>query len=261
MTDTVTVTLGGIAFEGFELPEAMPFGGEQMLAIHKLIGGERVIDAMGRDDAAIEWTARFIGSDAVSRANAIDAIRVGGAAASLTWSSFSKTVVVRAFRPIYRAENWLDYSITCEVVKDDASPTAGAETPSLDSQISQDVATVSALASDVQTAVSVLNTLTAIAANPLGAAVGLIGSALDLSAAASGLLETAAESVLTNSPSFATVADAVGAAASAIGAPASLTALIGTMSAAVTAVTRATSPLAAVAGVADSLTNSPAFSF
>lgn len=149
MTDSVTVTLEGIAFDGFEVPEAMPFGGDQALAVHKLIGGQRVIDAMGRDDAPIEWTARFIGSDAVSRAKAIDAIRIGGAAVSLTWSSFSYTVVVKSFRPMYHAENWLDYSLTCEVVSDDASPSASSETPSLDSQMKDDAASATALGKDV----------------------------------------------------------------------------------------------------------------
>ena len=58
---TTTVTLGGFAFQDFEVPERIPAGGEQMLAIHKLVGGRRVIDAMGRDDAALEWSGYFLG--------------------------------------------------------------------------------------------------------------------------------------------------------------------------------------------------------
>jgi len=42
------------------------FGGAQMMAIHKLIGGQRVIDTLGPDDENISWTGRFVGAGTVS---------------------------------------------------------------------------------------------------------------------------------------------------------------------------------------------------
>ena len=35
----VTLNLGGIVFNDFEIPESMPFGGDQKLNVHKLPGG------------------------------------------------------------------------------------------------------------------------------------------------------------------------------------------------------------------------------
>ena len=46
------VILGPIALQGFEVPESITIGGAQRLAIHRLPGGARVIDALGPDDAA-----------------------------------------------------------------------------------------------------------------------------------------------------------------------------------------------------------------
>ena len=50
-----TLLLGPVLFRDFELPGQITWGGKQRLAVHHLPGGRRVIDAMGRDDAAIVW--------------------------------------------------------------------------------------------------------------------------------------------------------------------------------------------------------------
>ena len=60
------LTLGSIVFDGFEVPSRVEFGGEQQLAVHKLIGGARVIDALGRDDAALRWRGVLSGAEASS---------------------------------------------------------------------------------------------------------------------------------------------------------------------------------------------------
>ena len=39
--------LGPIAFADFATPDCAPFGGRQQMAVHKLIGGQRVIDTLG----------------------------------------------------------------------------------------------------------------------------------------------------------------------------------------------------------------------
>jgi hypothetical protein len=44
---TVTLTLGGVVFADFEIPDSISSGGEQMLTVHKLPGGNRIIDALG----------------------------------------------------------------------------------------------------------------------------------------------------------------------------------------------------------------------
>lgn len=49
---TVILTLGPVLFQDFEVPEKISVGGEHSLVVHKLVGRARVVDAMGRDDAA-----------------------------------------------------------------------------------------------------------------------------------------------------------------------------------------------------------------
>ena len=61
----VTLLLGPVAFQDFEVPCGVNFGGRQRLALHRLPGGSRVIDALGRDDAQISFSGIFSGSDAL----------------------------------------------------------------------------------------------------------------------------------------------------------------------------------------------------
>lgn len=137
MPDLV-ITLGGIDFQGFEVPERIAgLGGRQMLTVHQLIGGQRVVDAMGRDDAPLTWEGRFRGVDAVSRARAIDALRVGGASQSLTFGDFAFTVVVDEF--VYEIERFYEvpYHLSLVVLTDDS--TIGArQTPGVDEMLASD---------------------------------------------------------------------------------------------------------------------------
>ena len=120
---TVVLTLGPILFYGMEVPDKISgIGGKQMLAVHKLPGGNRVIDAMGRDDAPLKWSARFRGSDAETRARLADYLRVQGQPIELAWSSFRYTVVIDEFEADYEQPFEIPYSITCIVVQDETSP-------------------------------------------------------------------------------------------------------------------------------------------
>lgn len=142
----VVVTLGGVAFEEFEVPEALPFGGSQMLAVKKLIGGQRSIDAMGDDDVPIEWSGRFRGANAVTRAKALDAKRKAGKALRLTWAEFAYDVVIQDFFPVYmRGGLEIPYRIVCVVIS-----TPDADTgPDAHQMILADAATASALGAKI----------------------------------------------------------------------------------------------------------------
>lgn len=118
MPDLV-LTLGGVQFRDFEVPDKIAgMGGDQMLAIHRLIGGARVIDSMGRDDAPLEWSGRFRGRDAQSRARAIDALRIAGKEVILSFGDVLKTVKIHRF--LYEFERFYEgpYSIVLEVLTD-----------------------------------------------------------------------------------------------------------------------------------------------
>lgn len=113
--------LGPVAFQDFEIPSGINFGGKQRLALHRLPGGSRVIDALGRDDAQIGFSGVFAGSDATLRARSLDELRVAGIALPLTWDIFFYTVLIADFYADYRNGWWIPYHIICTVVRDEAS--------------------------------------------------------------------------------------------------------------------------------------------
>jgi hypothetical protein len=120
MADTVLL-LGPVVFQEFEIPPSINFGGRQRLALHRLPGGARIIDALGRDDAQITFSGIFSGSDATLRARILDELRASGMPLPLTWDVFFYTVMLSEFRAEYRNSWWIPYRITCTVLSDEAS--------------------------------------------------------------------------------------------------------------------------------------------
>jgi len=114
----VFLTLGEVTFQNFEIPEQINFGGSQMLSVQKLIGGQRQIDGMGRDDDDITWSGLLQGAFASFRASFLDGMRVSGKAVPLFWSQFNYMVVIKEFKAVFRRFYWIDYTITCTVVQD-----------------------------------------------------------------------------------------------------------------------------------------------
>ena len=112
--------LGPVLFQNFELPGSICWGGGQSLTVHKLPGGTRVIDAMGRDDTEISWTGVFTGNDCGLRARTIDLMRADGAVWPLTWDSYFYSVIISRFEADFRRPNWIPYRIACTVLRDEA---------------------------------------------------------------------------------------------------------------------------------------------
>ena len=121
---TVTLTLGGVVFQGFEVPSSINSGGDQALAIHKMPGGNRVIDAMGPDDSEIRWSGRFRGSSAETRALLLDFMRRQGQQQLLTYSLHRYQVIIRKFEANFEQSYEIPYSISCEVVLDETQAAA-----------------------------------------------------------------------------------------------------------------------------------------
>ena len=118
---TVALLLGPVLFESFELPERISFGGRQRMTVHVLPGGERVIDAMGREDAQVCWTGVFSGGEAAARARLLDGLRGDGGVWPLTWEAFFYSVVVAEFRADFTRTNWIPYRIACTVLRDEVA--------------------------------------------------------------------------------------------------------------------------------------------
>lgn len=114
MADTKLI-LGGIAFQGFEIPEHIKFGGKHHINKHVLIGGSRVLDTMGPDPDDITWSGRFRSNNALSRALAVDALRQSGAQVALSWGGLFFMVVVSSFQADYQKRYEIPYNIACMV--------------------------------------------------------------------------------------------------------------------------------------------------
>jgi hypothetical protein len=112
------LTLGDIQLDGFEVPASIAFGGAQRTAVHKLLGGARVIDTMGRDDAALAWRGVLTGAAAGDRARTLDAMRVAGNVLSLAWDSYCYDVVISRLDLEFCSPWWITYEIECTVVID-----------------------------------------------------------------------------------------------------------------------------------------------
>jgi hypothetical protein len=116
-----SLTLGPVAFVGFELPSSITLGGRQRLAIHRLPGGLRIIDALGADPADLAWSGIFTGPDAADRARTLDTLRVAGQTLLLAWDAFLYSVIIENFQADYRSPWWIPYRLSCSVLQDEAA--------------------------------------------------------------------------------------------------------------------------------------------
>src|SRR6516225_3750884 len=118
------LTLGGFVFSGFSPPDLLPLGGHQAMTIHKLPGGARVIDTLGRDDDDISWRGTFFQNDAINVCVQLDAMRKAGSLIPFIAAGQSRQVVISHFLySIRRYPMWVEYIITLVVYQ--PPPTAG----------------------------------------------------------------------------------------------------------------------------------------
>ena len=171
--------LDSFQFKDLEVPETIPFGGTQKLAMHDLVGGTRVVDSMGAFGRPVEWSGWLLGEDALARARQLDDLRIGGRKLLLQWSELYYWVVVREFNADFQRFYKIPYKIACEVVS--AAPKPQNDDQSIDSQIKADAATASDLVSSIGD-----STLTSL--------MGSVNSAIDSVAS----FANAAQSTLSN---------------------------------------------------------------
>jgi len=213
-SDPPPVTLGDITFTGFEVPEKIPFGGTQQLTVHKLPGGARVIDAMGGDDKAIEWSGYFRGPDAASRARVLDAMRCSAQQLQLNWADFARAVVIQEFTCDYTNNGaLLPYRISLVVVPQAAlSPPP----PTLSQQLNDDVSS----AQDVPLAIPGIGLINDVS-DTLGDAASAVSGAINQVTGAIGSVVSSVEGAIGSAVS--SVEGAVSDAFTAIGLPSLLT--------------------------------------
>ncbi len=155
-----SLTLGPVAFAGFELPSSITFGGRQRLAIHRLPGGVRIIDALGPDPADLAFSGIFTGPDAADRARLLDTLRVLGDPLSLAWDAFLYTVIVERFEADYRSPWWVPYRLSCTVLRDEAAA-VGVDAASLAPALTADLLSAGPAASPAAAAIAAPGATTA----------------------------------------------------------------------------------------------------
>jgi hypothetical protein len=157
-----TVTLGSVVFSGYEVPEQIPWGGSQGVVKQIRPGGVVDMALMGVVFPPITWTGFFNGAAARSRARQVYAMLNAGAPVSLSWGDRLYTVIVANFTSRERYSNWIPYSVTCDVVRDETLA-GGSQPPTLLAQVSQDITSALGLTPDtlasVQTAIGQAQTL------------------------------------------------------------------------------------------------------
>lgn len=119
------LTLGTITFQNYDYapPNRMPFGGQQAMIVHKLPGGNRVIDTLGPDEDDISWSGFFLSPNALFWCRRLDGLRAQGLVQTLTFAGTSRQVIIKSFRAhIRRYPNWVEYEIDCTV---STNPTLG----------------------------------------------------------------------------------------------------------------------------------------
>jgi hypothetical protein len=184
-----SLTLGPVAFAGFELPSSITVGGRQRLAVHRLPGGLRIIDALGPDPADINFSGIFTGPDAADRARLLDVLRVAGETLPLAWDAFIYTVIVESFEADYRSPWWVPYRLSCTVLRDEAVSltTAAIElapTLSADLLSAGSFAATASAAIGVSGATTVGTTANAAAQASLGATLASIDTQIAFNTAA-----------------------------------------------------------------------------
>ena len=198
----VLLTLGGVIFSGFEVPDSIATGGEQALVVHKLPGGSRIIDAMGADHRDIGWSGRFRGGNAEARARLLDGYRIGGKTFLLTWSTFRYKVIVRSFEANYQQRFEIPYTISCTVLSDESAPVLTG-IPGLDELIGSDIGralgltgsagvfSVASAVGAVQQSVAVAGTLQNAGASTLATVAGSVFAAQQVAGAAFSVTDAA----------------------------------------------------------------------
>jgi hypothetical protein len=171
-------------------------GGGQRLAVHELIGGGRVVDALGSEAGKLSFSGVFSGVDAGLRAQILDAATVAGEQLPLIWDRFFYLVVIESFRTEYEKPWWIPFSISCEIVLDPAAVAATALV-SAGNLIAGDIASAAALSplTGVSLDLAAGSGIDAIATaqGVVSGAVAATGVALDAgSAAFSGAADAAA---------------------------------------------------------------------
>jgi hypothetical protein len=134
------LTLGTVSFDDFSTPAGMGAGGKQAMVVHKLPGGQRVVDTLGPDEDNISWSGEFYGNDTDGSIATLDAMRIAGQVVPLTFAGQFRSVIIDSFTYQWRREPvWAEYRISCLVYQNPMAGALGAVTSTIDSLVLSDL--------------------------------------------------------------------------------------------------------------------------
>lgn len=200
------VTIGPLTLSGLEVPQVIRDGGAQQVAIHRLPGGGRIIDAVGNDPGRLELGGTFVGPTAITRARVLKQMRIAGVPVPFSGAGLSLTVRIVQYSYDYQQKGTIiPYRLVLEqppqVLPATATTSAlsalvGADAASALSGVTDALGSVAALAGDVAGQVStVMGQVTPIAdmagaggvfagiQDNLGMVGGLSGAGVNLASA------------------------------------------------------------------------------
>jgi hypothetical protein len=131
-------------FADNEVPENIAYGGTQKLAVHELVGGGRVVDALGAQPRDLEWSGWFLGAGAFERARQLDALRHAGVALELSLYHLRYRVFIASFTADFQRHYKIPYSVSLTVAQDRQYPDSAA-LPDSAQQIAADEAWLKSL--------------------------------------------------------------------------------------------------------------------
>lgn len=135
--------LGDIEFGHMEVPDYLNFGGDQLFSLHQLVGGKRVINALGRSDTDITWNGFFFGDTAFERARALDFLRTAGEKIELAFGELLYLVIIKSYSAQLERFYQIPYSITCTVIENLTIPVPFAVPDSYNDAVNVDMKNVS----------------------------------------------------------------------------------------------------------------------
>jgi len=144
----LALTLGGVQFQDFEIPEDFgPLGGKQVVVTHEFPGGLITQQEFGAFPIPVSWKGYLTGANAFDRQQTLDQIRVAGDDVQLAYGRYVWLGKVTEFEAKAKHQYLVPYTIKFEPSQDlsGAGGTMGAG-PDSDLELSDETAGVNDVA-------------------------------------------------------------------------------------------------------------------
>ncbi|AQU86235.1 hypothetical protein B0W47_00795 [Komagataeibacter nataicola] len=171
------VTIGGLTLTGMEVPNLIRDGGTQQVAVHKLPGGNKIIDAVGNDPDRLELSGTFTGPTAIERALQLKQMRIAGLPVQFTGAGLSLLVKIVQYSFDYQQKGIIiPYRLVLEQPPQ-VPATSGTNSSALSALIGTDAASA---ISGITGAVSDVATIAGNIAGQLSTVVGQLTPIADM---------------------------------------------------------------------------------